>query len=132
MDKINFRIPMLVALGLYLFSLTLPVYTTSTLPGWMALALGWVVGLNDIPTAISWFANVTFIYSIILILKRKKPKPLRTLIMSFLSIIIGLIVLGAGRGFSSEGASQVVGNFSMGMGFYVDAQLCFYGFSSVA
>ena len=100
MDKINFRIPLLGAIGLYLFSLFLPVYSGVGAMGWLAVAGGWMVGANDFPSAISWFANVTFIYSIILILKRKKPKPLRTLLVSILSLVFGLVVFMAGMSFA--------------------------------
>lgn len=117
MEKINFRIPLLGAIALYLFSLFLPVYSGVGAMGWLAVVGGWMVGANDIPSAIAWFANVTFIYSVILILKRKNPKPLKTVVVSVLSLIFGLVVFAAGMSFA--GSSEFMAKASMGTGFYV-------------
>lgn len=112
----GFRIPLLLSIGLYVFSLFLPVYSEHEIPGYMALLGGWMTGLNDIPTAVSWLANVTFFFGIVLILKRKKPRPLGALILGIFSLLFGLAVLAAGKAFT--GASEIMAKSSMGTAFY--------------
>lgn len=117
MEKIGFRIPLLLAIGVYLGSMVLPIYSGNTLPGYMALLGGWAVGLNDIPTAISWFANVTFFLAVVMMLKRKNPKPFAALVLSIITIVLGLTVLAAGK--TITGASEFLSKTAMGTGFYV-------------
>jgi len=118
MEKIGFRLPLLLSIGLYFGSMVLPVYSSSDFPGYMALLAGWMVGLNDIPTAISWFANVSFFFAVVMILKRKNPKPFSAFLLSIISIVLGCAVLAAGDTFS-VGSSQFAKNAGMGTGFYV-------------
>jgi len=117
MERIGFRIPLILSIALFIGSLFLPVYYDPAIPGYMALLGGWMTLLNDIPTAISWLANVTFIIAVVKILKRKEPKPFAALIFSVLSLCLGLAVLGAGMAFG--GASKTMAKSAMGMGFYV-------------
>jgi hypothetical protein len=116
MEKIGFRIPLLLSVGLYVFSLFLPVYSGKEIMGWLALLGGWMTGLNDLPSAVSWFANLTYIIALILILKRKKPKPFRAFIFAILSVVLGCGVLAAGKAFA--GYSEIMGKLPMGFAFY--------------
>lgn len=117
MEKIGFRLPLLVAIGLYLGSMVLPIYSGNTLPGYMALLGGWTVGLNDIPTAIAWFANVSFFFGVVMILKRKNPRPFAALVLSIITVVLGLTVLAAGK--TITGTSDFLSKAPMGTGFYV-------------
>lgn len=117
MEKIGFRLPLLLSLALYLGSMMLPIYSGNTLPGYMALLGGWVVGLSEIPTAVSWFANVSYFFAIVMILKRKNPKPFAALVLSIVTIVLGLTILAAGK--TVTGASEFLSKASMGIGFYV-------------
>jgi hypothetical protein len=117
MEKIGFRIPLVLAVALYGYSLTLPVYGANTgAQGWLALVGGWITVRNDIPTWISWFANITFIWAVIIMLQRKNPKPFRALILGVTSIVLGLAVLGAGKTVAS--ASETMAKSPMGFAFY--------------
>lgn len=113
------RVLILLSLALFIISLFLPVYAEKPdLQAYWALMGGWMVGANDIPTAISWFANVTFIVALILIIKRKKPKATAALIFGVLSVILALCFLGAGQSYLGTGVSQTVGKLSVGSAFY--------------
>lgn len=117
MEKIGFRIPLLLSAGLYCFSLALPIYAPKPdLVGAYGLLGGWMVVMNDLATWVSWFANVTFFIALWNILKRKEPKPMRALIFSVLSLVLGLAILGAGT--AVAGASEELGKMPMGYAFY--------------
>lgn len=112
-----YRFVLLLAVALFGFSLFLPVYAEKPdLLGYFAFLGGWMVGVNDIPTAISWFANVMFIISLWMILKRKNPKPYAAMVFGVLAIVFGLAILGAGKAF--VGASETVGKLALGNAFY--------------
>jgi hypothetical protein len=114
-----FRIFLFLSLILFAYALVLPVYADKPdLMGIMALLGGWMVALNDIPTAVSWLANVTFFFAIVMILKRKKPRPLAALVFSILSIVIACAFLGAGKMVTGATTSQVVGKLAIGTAFY--------------
>jgi len=53
MQKIGFRIPLLLSFGMYIASMVLPVYQGNSIQGYFAFLGGWMVGLNDIPSAVS-------------------------------------------------------------------------------
>lgn len=102
---------------LFGLSLFLPVYAEKPdLVGYFALFGGWMIGANDIPTAVSWIANVLFIFAMISALKRKNPKPRLTFILAVLALIFALSFLGAGK--AIVGASETVGKLSIGTAFY--------------
>jgi hypothetical protein len=114
-----FRVFFFLSLILFAYALVLPVYADKPdLIGIMALLSGWLVGLNDIPTAVSWLANVTFFFAIVMILKRKKPRPFAALIFSILSIVIACAFLGAGQMITGATTSQVVADLAIGTAFY--------------
>jgi len=120
MEKIGFRIPLLLSLGLFGLALFLPVYgadSGTTAKGWLALVGGWAVGVSDPPTAVSWFANVTFVFAVIFILKRKNPKPMATLIFAVASVILGCSFLGAGASFGG-GNSEIMTKAPIGTSFF--------------
>lgn len=117
MEKIGFRLPLLLSLALYAGSMMLPIYSGNTLPGYMALLCGWMVGLSEIPTAIAWFANVSYFFAVVMILKRKNPKPFAALVLSIITIVLGLVILAAGK--TVIGSSEFMSKASMGTGFYV-------------
>ncbi len=112
-----FRVVLLLSIALFGWSLFLPVYADKPdLPGYLALLGGWMVGLNDIPTAVSWLANVMYILAFVMILKRKNPKPRAAFVYGILAVLLGAAVLGAGKAF--VGYSETVGKLSLGMAFY--------------
>ncbi len=114
-----FRIFLFLSLILFAYALILPVYADKPdLIGIIALLGGWMVALNDIPTAISWLANVTFFFAIVMILKRKKPRPLAALVFSILSIALACAILGAGKIVTGATTSQTVGKLAIGTAFY--------------
>lgn len=114
-----FRIFLFLSFILFAYALVLPVYADKPdLMGIMALLGGWMVGLNDIPTAVSWLANVTFFFAIVMILKRKKPRPLAAFVFSILSVVIACAFLGAGKMVTGVTTSQVVGKLAIGTSFY--------------
>jgi len=112
------RLVFLVSILLYLAALYLPVYSGKSLQGFMALILGWMVGANDWATAVSWFANIFFFMGIIQYLKRKNPKPVRAMSYGVVALVLGLVILAAGKAFVSKDSSQAVQSFSMGTAFY--------------
>jgi hypothetical protein len=114
-----FRIFLFLSLILFAYALVLPVYADKPdLIGIMALLGGWMVALNDIPTAVSWLANVTFFFAIVMILKRKKPRPFAALVFSILSIVLACAILGAGKIVTGATTSQTVGKLAIGTAFY--------------
>lgn len=113
-----YRLLILLSVASYGLSLYLPIYGESTFQGVYALLLGWAVGANDWASAVSWLGNVFFIIGLILILKRKKPRPIGALICAVLALITGLAVLGAGQAFIGAESSKTIIKFSMGYGFY--------------
>ena len=120
MEKIGFRLPLILALGLFGLSLFLPIYgegAGTTAKGWLALLGGWAVGLSDPPTAVSWLANVTFILAIIMMLRRKKPRPMAALIFAVLSVVLGCSFLGAGASFGG-GNSEIMAKAPIGTAFF--------------
>ena len=117
MEKIGFRLPLLLSIALFVGSMMLPIYSGNTLPGYMALLGGWMVGLSEIPTAVSWLANVTYFFAVVMILKRKNPKPFAALVLSIVTIVLGLAILGAGK--TVVGTSDFLAKAPMGEGFYV-------------
>lgn len=112
-----YRLLLILSILLFLGSLFLPVYAEKPeLYGLYALLAGWMTGLNDIPTAVSWLANVTYVFSILFFLRKKKPKALRSFIFGVLSIILSLGFLMAGKAFT--GFSETVGKLTPGTAYY--------------
>lgn len=111
------RLLFLGSITLFVVSLFLPVYAEKPdLQAYWALMAGWMVGANDVPTAVSWFANVTYLLAIIFFIKRKNPKPKAAMIFGILSLVIACTFLAAGKAF--VGASETVGKLSVGTAFY--------------
>lgn len=114
------RILFFLSFGLFIWSLFLPVYAEKEgLPAYFALFGGWMVGINDIPTAISWFANITYLLAIFTIIKRKKLKAKSALVYSIISILLACCFLLAGKAFTGSNVSEVTSKLSPGMAFYV-------------
>ena len=112
-----FRLVLLLSIAAFGLALFLPVYAEKPdLLGYFALLGGWMVGANDIPTAISWLANVMYFLAFIMILKRKNPRPKAAFVFAIFAIVFGAAILGAGTAY--QGYSETVGKRALGTAFY--------------
>ncbi len=122
MTKLKYLIPFYLSIVLYLAALTQPYFVSagnSEFSGIFMVLMGWLFGVNDLFTFLAWFANISFIVSIITVAKRKKePKKLRGLIFSIITVVFALCGFFAGD-IHTEIASQTMANSSFGLGFYL-------------
>jgi hypothetical protein len=112
-----FRLFLLLSITAFGASLFLPVYAEKPdLIGLFALGMGWLVGVNDLATAISWLGNVMYILSVVMILKRKKPRPRTAFVFAIFAVLFGASILAAGKFFIS--VSETIDDLTLGAAFY--------------
>ena len=121
MKKLSYRLPFYLSILLYLCSLGLTFYASRDheIPGVFYLLGGWLYFMNDIPSFIAWLANITYFLGLFSVGKKKdKKKPIRGLIYSSLTLLLGLVGFGVGK-IESETSSKIMHQAELGSGYYV-------------
>jgi len=112
-----FRLFLFLSLVSFIISLCLPVYAGEQGKlGILAFLGGWTVFLNDVPTAISWLANVLYVFAVICIFKKKKPKPIAATVLAILALIFGCAIFVSGE--ILHGYSETLRSLPLGTAIY--------------
>lgn len=101
-----------IPLILYAAACCLPIFKEDYTPGIMALTIGWMGMLGDMPILFSWLANFTFFAALIV----SPEKRTIGIVLSIVSVVFGLMFLQVKEILVSEGGQTE--KISPGIGFF--------------